>query len=169
MQVVKKGKPKRPPTKGAFVKGDDSRRVAGQFKTGPDPRRAVGGRSKRLRDFSALLREKTPEDIKAELDAMLKCGHEPTRLGAWKEQMRWGFGAPAPEADDDLPDDKDLQLELEKQLKRRALAGDLDAALIVLRALDPAKYGKDDDKGQGGGGPDDVDVIDWAPAIKAAP
>lgn len=164
MQVAKK---KRPPTKGAFVKGDDSRRVAGQFKTGPDPRRAVGGRSKRLRDFSALLREKTPETIKAELDAMLKSEHAPTRLGAWKEQMRWGFGAPAPEADDDLPDDKDLQLELEKQLKRRALAGDLDAALIVLRALDPLKYGGkdvDDDAGDDG-----TDVPGWMPKAKAAP
>ncbi len=147
----------RPPTAGSFTDGPDPRRADGQFKPGPDERRQPGGKPAVLREFTEKLREVPVETLVADLRDMMASKHGPTRIAAWKEWMRWGFGSPPkPASDTEVPaDDTALLAALEKQLKQRALEGDAEAQLLLLRALDPARYGRDPEapKPAGSGAP----------------
>lgn len=153
---------KRPPTPGSFAPGPDERRTGGLFKPGPDERRQPGGKPAVLRDFTEKLRERPIDELVTELRAMMGSSHAPTRLAAWKEWMRWGFGSPPKHAPDvEVPsDDKELLAVLEKQLKQRALDGDPEAQLLLLRALDPARYGRDPEAPKAAGsGPPSLRIV----------
>lgn len=142
--------PRRQPggkTSGSFTDGPDPRRDDGKFKPGHDDRRLPGGKPAVVREFVQKLRETPVETLVEELQEMRRSPHPATRAAAWREWMRWGFGAPPkPPSDIEVPDDdKALLALLEKQLKQRALEGDPEAQLLLLRALDPKKYGGDVD------------------------
>lgn len=158
--------PKQPPNAGSFTAGHDDRRNAGAFKPGPDERRtdgqfkpghddrrSSGQRPAGFKAFVQALRtaeQETPDFLVTKLKEMLASKNEVTQMRALEMWTRWSIG-PAPTKpvnDDDVvipTDPKELQRLLEAQLHRRALEGDADAQLIVLRTLDPKKYGGDVD------------------------
>lgn len=130
----------------SFKEGADERRTAGQFKEGFDERRSAGGKPRLFKEFTAALRKEPPSFLVDELKKLMASAHAPTKMAAWKEWAKWSLGsAPAGGGDDiDVPEDpKELQRLIELDVQRRALAGDPSAQLIVLRALDPKKYGGD--------------------------
>ena len=133
-----------------FAEGEDDRRLGTAFKKGYDPRRNAGGKPKVMRDFTTALRTEPAEYLVTQLKLLMASKHQPTSLAAWKEWAKWTLGPAPPVPVDDGDDDDGIDIDpklllkmVERDLHRRALAGDPAAQLLVLRALDPRKYGGD--------------------------
>lgn len=137
--------------------------VATRFAPGPDARR-YAGKPRAVVEFTAALRLQPPEWLKDQLLELLASEHQPTRMAAWKEWARWSLGAApttVPDDDDDeVIDPKELQRLIERDVQRRALAGDHAAQLLLLRALDPKRYGGDGTPDlSDGGGPPSLNIV----------